>query len=268
MKIDFDGIQAFVTVAELGGFHKAATRLHVTQTALTRRIQKLEAYLGLRLLDRTTRSVALTAVGQEFLPAARSIVGETISAIGQLKEMARSSHGSFTLACMPTMSARLLPVLFRKYADQHPGNRIRLLDLTSAEVRDAVLGRKAELGIAVHTDAHPELDERSLFDDPLVFYCHETHAYADRPRLGWRDLKDADLIKVRGFSATGMLMEYQLQKHGASVSGRYEVEHHSTAVNLVAAGVGCTVLPWSIMGSDDRPQVRKIDLSTRWSTAR
>ena len=67
MKIDFDGVQAFVLIAELGGFNKAAEQLHITQTALTRRIQKLEAYLGLKLLDRTTRRVDLTAVGKEFL---------------------------------------------------------------------------------------------------------------------------------------------------------------------------------------------------------
>lgn len=74
MKIDFDGIQAFVVIAELGGFSKAAENLHLSQTALTRRIQKLESYLGLRLLDRTTRYVELTAVGREFLPRARAIV--------------------------------------------------------------------------------------------------------------------------------------------------------------------------------------------------
>ena len=66
MKIDFDGIQAFVLTAELGSFSKAAERLHLSQTALTRRMQKLEAYLGVRLLDRTTRSVQLTVVGRDF----------------------------------------------------------------------------------------------------------------------------------------------------------------------------------------------------------
>jgi DNA-binding transcriptional LysR family regulator len=71
MKIDFDGIQAFVVIAELGGFNKAADQLHITQTALTRRVQKLESYLELRLFDRTTRHVELTAVGREFLPKAR-----------------------------------------------------------------------------------------------------------------------------------------------------------------------------------------------------
>lgn len=261
MKIDFDGIQAFVSVAELGGFHKAAYELHLTQTALTRRVQKLEAYLGLRLLDRTTRSVSLTAVGREFLPKARAIVGEMNSAVGQLKEMARTSRGSFTLACVSTMSARMLPVLMRNYADRHPGNRIRLLDMTSNEVREAVLSHKAEVGIAIHGEDHPELEEHFLFDDALMFYCHESHPYATRRRLNWRELKGQDLVMVRGFTATGLLIDYQFMKHGVNVHGAYEVHYHSTAINLVEAGVGCAVLPWSILGVRDRKQVRKIELA-------
>jgi len=92
MKIDFDGVQAFVVVAELGGFNRAARELHVSQTALTRRIQKLESYLGLKLLDRTTRRVELTAVGRDFLPQARAMVQEMTAAVERLKDM------SFTAA--------------------------------------------------------------------------------------------------------------------------------------------------------------------------
>jgi DNA-binding transcriptional LysR family regulator len=260
MKIDFAGIQAFVSVAERGGFNKAADELHITQTALTRRVQKLEAYLGLSLLERTTRSVALTAVGQEFLPKARAIVEEMNSAVGHLKEMARTSSGSFTLACMSTMSARLLPALIRMYADVHPDNRIRLLDLTSNDVRDAVLSRKAELGIAIHGEPHAELDERFLFDDALAFYCHESHPFAERPRVSWKDLRGADLIIVRGFTATRLLIEYHLLTHGVRSGSAYEVQYHSTAVSLVEAGVGCAVLPWSALGPAGRSAIRRIEL--------
>ena len=66
MKIDFDGVQAFVVIADLGSFSRAAQHMHITQTALTRRVQKLETYLGLKLLDRTTRRVELTPIGREF----------------------------------------------------------------------------------------------------------------------------------------------------------------------------------------------------------
>jgi DNA-binding transcriptional LysR family regulator len=260
MKIDFAGIQAFVSVAELGGFRRAADQLHVTQTALTRRVQNLEVYLGIRLLDRTTRSVALTAVGREFLPKAHSIVFETNAAVAELKEMSQALRGSFTLACMSTMSTRLLPVLIRKYADRHPSNRIRLLDMTSNDVRHAVLHRNAELGIAIHGEPHPELNEHFLFDDALALYCHESHPLAKRPRRTWHDLKGADLIIVRGFTATRLLIEYHLLANGVNTGTAYEVQHHSTAVNLVEAGVGCAVLPWSVLGAASRPKMARVDL--------
>lgn len=261
MKIDFDGIQAFVEVAELGGFHKAADRLHISQTALTRRVQKLESYLGLRLLDRTTRSVELTAVGEEFLPKARAIVGETNSAVVRLREMSRSSRGSFTLACVPSMAGDLLPNLFLKYSQRYPSNRIRLLDMVSHEVREAVLSRKAEFGIGIHGESHPDLEEYHLFDDPLMFYCRDSHPFFGRESVRWNDLRDEDLIVVRGFTNTRVLMDYQMVKHGVGLEGSYEVQHQSTAINLVAAGVGCAILPWSTLGAGDRPHVHKIPLT-------
>lgn len=260
MKIDFDGLQAFVSVAELGAFNKAAQHLHITQTALTRRVQKLEAYLGLRLLERTTRSVSLTAVGAQFLPQARAVVGEASLAVLGLREMARTSSGSFTLACMSTMSSHLLPQLMRAYADGHPGNRIRLLDMSSNDVRQAVLGRSAELGIAIHGEPHPELAEHFLFDDPLAYYCPAGHPHAALPRIAWKELRGPDLILVRGFTATRLLVEYQLLTHGVNTGGAYEVEHYATAVNLVEAGVGCAVLPWSALGAARRKALRRLDL--------
>lgn len=261
MKIDFDGIQAFVEVAELASFHKAADRLHISQTALTRRVQKLEAFLGLQLLERTTRSVELTAVGAEFLPKARSIVGETSSAVARLREMSRSSRGSFTLACVPSMAGDLLPHLFRKYSQRYPDNRIRLLDRVSQEVREAVLGRQAEFGIGVQGESHPDLEEFHLFDDPLMFYCRDSHPFHGRPSVRWTDLRDEDLIMVRGFTNTRVLMDYQMVQHGISLEGTYEVQHQATAINLVAAGVGCAILPWSTLGAGDRPHVHKIPLT-------
>jgi DNA-binding transcriptional LysR family regulator len=262
MKIDYAGIQAFVAVADQGGFGKAAGALHISQTALTRRVQKLEAYLGLRLLDRTTRSMALTAVGQEFLPKARAVVADLDAAVGRLKEMAHNASGSFTIACVPTLSSRLLPTLIRRYAERHPSNRIRLADMTSTAVRDAVLHRGVELGLAVHGEAHADLHERFLFDDALAFYCPRAHPLAASTRVAWKDLKGSDLIAVSAFTATRLLIDYQLLTHGVRAGSAYEVQNHSTAVNLVEAGVGCAVLPWSALGTRRQTAIRRIELVT------
>ena len=72
MKIDMLGVQAFVAIADQGGFQRAAGTLNITQTALSRRLQTLESFLGVKLVERTTRSVALTSIGENFLPQAKS----------------------------------------------------------------------------------------------------------------------------------------------------------------------------------------------------
>jgi len=260
MKLDFDGVQAFVAVAELGGFSKAARELHITQTALTRRIQKLEAYLSLKLLERTTRRVEITPVGQEFLPRARSIVRELEDAIASLKDTNQWGRGYFTLACIPSLTSHFLPRLLAAYARASPANRVRLLDGDSNEVHAAILAGRAEVGLAIEGEKHPDLSQTKLMYDPLVFLCRSPHPMEHRKSLTWADMRELSLIGVSSFTATRVFMDYQLAKRGIRLQGDYEVRHHATALNLVAAGVGSAILPSSTFREGDRAGVCKIPL--------
>lgn len=247
MKIDFDGIQAFVAIAETGGFTAASEYLHVTQTALTRRIQKLETYLDLRLLDRTTRYVELTPVGRDFLPQAKSIVEEVTRAVEHLKDVSMHGVGHFTIACIPTMASYKLPEAIRRYSLTHPRNRIRVIDTTAFDVRDAVLHGQAELGVGMSTERHPDLEEIVLFEEPYMFFCPIDHPLSNQTRVVWSDLNDAHLITISTLSANRVLLDYQLAKHNIKLSGTYEVRHLSTAIGLVSAGVGVAILPASTL---------------------
>jgi len=260
VKVDFDGLQAFVCVAELGSFIKAAHDLHITQTALTRRIQKLEALVGIKLMDRTTRRVELTELGRDFLPQARNIVADATRAVERLQGKVKQGQGHFTLACVPSLTTHVLPLLIRQYADLAPDNTLRLHDASSHDVRAAVLDGRAEMGIAINGQAHPELQEIPLFDDPLTLICPIPHPLQDRTSVNWADMRDLDLIVVSSFMATRIFLDYQLAKRGIRLSGHYEVQHHATAINLVAAGVGCAILPSSTFENGDRPHVVKIPL--------
>lgn len=262
MKIDFDGIQAFVAIAELGGFSKASEHLHVTQTALTRRLQKLEAYLDLRLLDRTTRYVELTAVGRDFLPQAKAIVSDVTRAVEKLKDASSCGRGNFTIACIPTMASHMLPKVMRRYALSHPDNRIRIIDASGFEVRDAVLHGQAELGIGLPTDSHPELSETLLLEEPYMYFCREEDALSKQKQVAWSQLHDAKLIAISTMSANRVFLDYQLLKRGINISGTYEVRHLSTAIGLVAAGVGVAILPSSTLEEGARPGVRRIPLTS------
>lgn len=260
MKIDFDGVQAFVVIAELGGFGKAAEQLHLTQTALTRRIQKLENYLGVRLIDRTTRSVRLTAVGREFLPKAGRIVNDMTSALDRLKDMSRLGIGNITMASIPTMAHQALPAVIRLYAEQHPGNRIRIIESHAFDVNRAVLNDQAEFGITIELERHADLVEEFVMHEPFMFVCRNEHALASRKSVTWSEMRQTELVMLSGLSGNRVLLDYHLSRKRISLNAGYEVEHLATALGLVAAGVGTAILPQSAIQAGAYPSVSLIPL--------
>src|SRR5512140_649016 len=157
MKIDTLGVQAFIAIADHGSFNRAAESLHITQTALSRRVQNLEAFLGVKLVERTTRSVALTRLGQDFLPQARRLLTDLASALLEIRESGKAFRGDVTIACVPTVGVHYLPRIVQQYSAAHPRNRLRILDHSSSGVAAAVLRREAEFGIHMQAGGHPEL---------------------------------------------------------------------------------------------------------------
>ena len=165
MKLDVLGLEAFVAVAHHGAFGRAAEALHITQTGLTRRVQALEGILGVRLLERTTRSTTLTTSGREFLPRAQRLLSDLQGAFTEMREGGRASRGDVTIACVPTVGVRFLAGVMSKYAARHPANRVRILDHASVDVAAAVLRREVEFGINIAGAHHPELDTTPLLKD-------------------------------------------------------------------------------------------------------
>ena len=131
MKLDTLGVEAFVAIADAGGFGKAAGALHLTQTALTRRLQNLESALGLKLIERTTRSIALTQTGQAFLPRARRLLADLAAALTEIRETGKARRGDVSIACVPTAGVQYLPRIIQDYAARYPDNRIKILDHAS-----------------------------------------------------------------------------------------------------------------------------------------
>src|SRR5438132_1692484 len=134
MKIDILGVQAFVAIADFGGFQKAAETLHVTQTAVTQRLRNLEDFLGVMLVERTTRSIALTNIGQDFLPQARRLLQELSSTLTEIRETGKAQRGEVSIACVPTVGFHYLPRIIQAYSARFPDNRIKIHDHASAGV--------------------------------------------------------------------------------------------------------------------------------------
>jgi DNA-binding transcriptional LysR family regulator len=243
MKIPIDGVQAFVHVAELGSFNRAADHLSITQTALTRRIQRLESFVGLRLLDRTTRSTALSPMGKDFLPLAQRIVDDLVHGLDRLRTSARLGVGDVTVATLQSVAFRQLPLALRSYARKYPENRIHLLERSGELVTEAVHQGLADFGIHIQQDIHPDLTEDILMRDPFVLVCSRSHPAAKIKKMAWSDLDGIDLITLGGASGNRRIVETQLAKSGLNTRGSFVVESTPSAIALARENVGAAILP-------------------------
>ena len=260
MRIDTLGLEAFIAIADHGGFGRAARAVHITQTALTRRLQNLEALLEVKLVERTTRSVALTSTGRSFLPQARRLLADLTAAFVELRETGQAQRGNVTIACVPTAGIQYLPRILQEYSAHHPANRVVILDHASRGVAEAVLSREAEFGIQIAGPLHPELESAPLLEDRFVLICRDDHALAKQTRLRWRQLEAHPLVFVGVESGNRPLLDAALAGERARLQVQYEVQHSSTAVGLVAAGVAAAIVPSLAIQEGAYPRLRAIPL--------
>jgi DNA-binding transcriptional LysR family regulator len=260
MKIDTLGVQAFIAIADHGGFGRAAESLHITQTALSRRLQTLEASLGVRLVERSTRAVALTRIGQEFLPRARRLLHELASALTEIRETGKSMRGDVTIACIQTVSANYLPRIVQRYAALHPQNHIRILDYASPEVEAAVLRREAEFGVNMESTRHRELRSVQLLKDRFVLVCRDDHPLAARARVTWKQLEPHAMIFAGHEGGTRPLIDLAVERKHLALRPQYEVQRSSTALGMVAKGLGATIVPEIAVPRDAYPRLRTVPL--------
>ncbi|WP_062013762.1 LysR family transcriptional regulator [Aureimonas sp. AU4] len=246
-------LRAFQNVVELESFHRAAEALNMSQPALTRRIQKLEASIGAPLLERTTRHVAPTAMGQELMPLVRRMLEEFDGSLFALKDTGSQHRGLITMACLPTAAFYFLPKVVRRFNEEFPHIRFRILDLTANDGLRAVARGEVEFGINLMGNSDPDLDFEPLIDDPFVLAMRKDHELSRYAELTWSHLEGHRLIVVDRSSGNRTLLDASLAKEKLKLNWFYEVTHLNTSLGLVEAGLGISVLPRLATPQDDHP---------------
>ena len=260
MKLDTLGVQAFISIADHGSFQRAAAELHISQTAVTRRLQNLESHLGIKLVERTTRIVALTATGNDFLPQARRLMGELSNALAEIVESGKARRGHVCIACVPTAGIQFLPKIIQEYSASFPDNRITILDHSSIAVAEAVVRREADLGINVAPTHHPELISARLLTDQFALICRDDHPLANKKGLAWKQLAPYPLIFAGEANANRSVLDQALGGRKIKLQLFYEVQRSSTALGLVAEGVAMAVVPRLAVQKGAYPRLRAIAL--------
>lgn len=261
MKVENSELEAFVAVAELGTFQRAAEKLHLTQPGLSRRIQKLEQALGVELFHRTTRSVTLTGVGRQFLPMAREQIAQLGMMLSSIQEIAEKRYGKVRLASIPTAAVQWLPGLLREYARKYPHIGVQILDGNHDFVVSQVRAGLAEFGISLHPGHDDDLLFEPLLTDDYVLAVHGDDPLARAGSVTLAELRHAKLIIGGRDSGNRLLLEMLLGQASVRLRWFYEVEHISCVAALIETGAGCAILPATALRAYCSPAVHAVPIT-------
>ena len=243
MNFDLADLRAFVAVAELNSFRAAADAIHLSQPALSRRVEKLESALGVRLFERTTRSVSLTAVGRDFSRKARSLLDDLEDSLLSMQAVAASQQGEVVIACVPSAVYYFLPKVLRDFHDQHPRIRVRIIDDSANAALESVARGEADFGINIIGTQEPEIEFEAILKEPFVVACHRSHPLARLKKASWAQLAQYDFMTVDKSSGNRLLVDLALANSAIRPSWCFEAKHVSTLLGLVEAGLGVAVVP-------------------------
>jgi DNA-binding transcriptional LysR family regulator len=259
--MDLRQLRYFVAVAEAGHVTRAAAALGIQQPPLSAQIRGLESQLGLRLFRRHPKGVALTDGGRQLLDEARRVLAALAAAEQRMARVARGERGRLHVGCASSAGAHaFVPHLLRACRQRHPELELVLSEMNAAELGEALAASRLQVALLRVPVAVPEgVEVLTLLHEPAVLALPVDHPLAMVDRADARPVSLAALdgepvILVRRPGAPGLyatLLE-RCAERGVHVRVVAEVERMMTNLNLVAAGVGLSVVPASMR--DTHPQ--------------
>jgi DNA-binding transcriptional LysR family regulator len=246
--LELTHLRYFVVLAEELHFGRAAARLHISQPPLTQQVQRLEARIGHALLRRTSRRVELTAAGRLFHDAARAVLQEAQHALDSTRRVGRGESGQLTLATPPSLMLDALPQVIRRFRDRFPAVDLRLREMATSRIFDALESGGADVGF-VRSPLTPEsLPKLAGWNEPLVAILPPGHALTRARRFELKHIAAEPFVFFPRDLGPGFYEELLGHCRDAGFEPRVvqEATQWSSVVSLVSAGIGVSIGPASI----------------------
>jgi LysR family hydrogen peroxide-inducible transcriptional activator len=230
-------------LADTKHFGHAAEKSHVSQPTLSAQIRKLEDYLGVQLVERQPRKVALTDVGERVVERARRILRDSDEMVDLAKLSRDPLAGKLRVALIPTLGPYLLPAVAPKIRKALPKLQLLLYEYQTEVLLQRLRDGELDLGILALGHETEDFEKRVLFDEPFTVALPATHALAKKASLKIEDLSGETLLLLED--------GHCLRDQALDVCGRIDVREAQdfratsleTLRQMVAAGLGITLLP-------------------------
>ena len=260
--MDTQLLEAFIAVASTGSFSDAAEKIHLTQPAVSKRIALLEQQLSCRLFDRIARSVTLTEAGEALLPRANHILREIADTTQAINDLSGDISGRLRLAISHHIGLHRLPPILKQFAQAYPEVTIDVDFMDSEKAYEGILqGRFEVAAITLAPEAHPKIEAKTIWPDPLVFMVSEDHPLLAKSQS--KQNKYPTLDDLRNYPAilpglgtyTGR-MTRALFEQQVPLPLTMTTNYLETIKMMVSIGLGWSLLPESML----EPSIRAVDI--------
>lgn len=248
-------LQYAITLAKVRNFSQVADMLHISQPALSKQIINLEGELGLRLFDRSTTPLSLTAAGEYFIREAEEMCyreEQLMRAMGQFKS---GEAGRLTIGITPFRSSYLIPQAVKKIRDKFPGIQVKLHEAGSAQLRTDAEEGKFDFAVVNLPVDEAALEVQPLEADRLVLVVpreYEALLNEDGKSVDFGACKDLPFVAVGQTQEMRHLFDRLCSLAEFSPNVAAEVVSLTTAWAMTCAGVGATILPLQYVKSMPR----------------
>lgn len=270
--LDQAQLHSFAILARLRHFGRAAQQLFITQPALTRRIQMLEADVGVALFRREGRTVALTPAGLAFLPEVEAILAGMEGARRAAQKAAGTLAGSLSIGFDGAASYMLIPRLIERSTAAWPQLTLDFVELSSLDQMREVHFHRLDIGLVRPLRHDMDLAMDSVFGEPLALAVPVGHRLAGRRRVALTDLEDEPFV---AYSERGLylrdLIDTELARAGARPRIVQRMSRTHSILALVSTGMGIAIVPaGSSAATFDNILFKRIDSDARaeWHAVR
>ncbi|MGE8704529.1 MAG: LysR family transcriptional regulator [Achromobacter sp.] len=247
MLIDSRLLQVFAVVAEELHFGRAAQRLHLSQPPLSQSVRKLEEELGVQLLERTTRTVKLTAAGAELQRRIRQMAVEHEATVRHVRQAASGEAGQLTIGLTPSAAYSNVPQALFVFRQRFPGVVLDLEEMNSSEMPEALHQRRLDLALLRPPFADADLSPLPLFSEPMVLALRRGHPLASKRWVTMEQVLDLPLV---GYARDRSRYFSQVLRQMVEAAGKpaniVQESMIPTILTLVEAGFGAAVVPASL----------------------
>ncbi len=236
-------MEILVAAADAMNFSDAAEKLGITQPSLSETIRRMEAELGLRLFDRTTRSLTLTPDGRHAVAVAREVVRDFQLALETIAHRARGRRSRVTIAALPSVACAILPKAIQELLHEFPHTEVGVQDVLHERAVGMVADGLTDMALTIRPAKLDDLGFEELGSDPVHLVCRSDHPLAASQDVHWRDLSSYPFVGLARTSSVRRLTDAAFTLSELAVEPAYEVEQIPSAAALVEAGLGITALP-------------------------